>query len=116
MTDVPIEWIGINLTGVLPKSTRGHEYILVIVDYTPWYPEALPHRKTTSKSVARKLVLLFSRVGISKELLTDQGMPFLSKLINVFTFTGSSAMYLSVPRANRQTGGMIQSDAENNAP
>ncbi|KAK3512359.1 hypothetical protein QTP70_006278 [Hemibagrus guttatus] len=31
---VPFEHIGIDLVGLLPKSARGHEYILVIMDYT----------------------------------------------------------------------------------
>lgn len=29
---VPFEQIGMNLVGPIPKSTRGHEYILVILD------------------------------------------------------------------------------------
>ncbi len=79
--EVPFERIGMNLVGPLPKSARGHEHILVIVDYATRYPEAVPLRKATAKSIARELFLLCSRVGIPAEILTDQGTPFMSRLI-----------------------------------
>ncbi|XP_053479304.1 uncharacterized protein LOC128606843 isoform X2 [Ictalurus furcatus] len=59
---IPFERIGMDLVGPLPRSTRGHEYILVIVDYATRYPEAVPLRKTTSRNIAKELVLLFSCV------------------------------------------------------
>lgn len=31
-----------NLVVLLPKSAQGHEYILVILDYTTQYREAVP--------------------------------------------------------------------------
>ncbi len=77
--EVPIERIGMDLVGPLPKSARGHEHILVIVDYATRYPEAIPLRKATSKAIAQELFLLSSRVGIPKEILTDQGTPFMSR-------------------------------------
>ncbi|XP_058642045.1 uncharacterized protein LOC131546483 [Onychostoma macrolepis] len=39
--EVPFERIGMDLIGPLPKSARGHEHILVIVDYATRYPEAI---------------------------------------------------------------------------
>lgn len=69
-----------DLIGPLSKSA-GNENILVIVDFTTRYPKALPLRKATSKLIVMELVLLFSRPGNSKELLTDQGTPFVSKLM-----------------------------------
>ncbi len=78
---VPFERIGMDLVGPLPKSARGHEHILVIMDYATRYPEALPLRKATTKAIARELFLLCSRVGIPKEILTDQGTPFMSRMM-----------------------------------
>ncbi|KAI2662301.1 Retrovirus-related Pol polyprotein from transposon 17.6 [Labeo rohita] len=79
--DVPFERIGLDLVGPLPKSARGHEHILVIVDYATRYPEAVPLRKATAKAIAQELFLLASRVGIPTEILTDQGTPFMSRLM-----------------------------------
>ncbi len=70
-----------DLVGLLPKSARGNEHILVIVDYATRYPEAVPLRKATAKAIAQELFLLSSRVGIPSEILTDQGTPFMSRLM-----------------------------------
>ncbi len=79
--EVPFERIGMDLIGPLPKSARGHEHILVIVDYATRYPEAVPLHKATAKAIAQELFLLSSRVGIPAEILTDQGTPFMSRLM-----------------------------------
>uniref|UniRef100_A0A9J7ZFV4 Gypsy retrotransposon integrase-like protein 1 n=1 Tax=Cyprinus carpio carpio TaxID=630221 RepID=A0A9J7ZFV4_CYPCA len=79
--EVPFERIGMDLVGPLPKSSRGHEHILVIVDNATRYPEAIPLRKATTKAIAQELFLLFSRVGIPSQILTDQGTPFISRMM-----------------------------------
>nr|XP_055032771.1 uncharacterized protein LOC129421341 [Misgurnus anguillicaudatus] len=79
--EVPFERIGMDLVGPLPKSARGHEHILVIVDYATRYPEAIPLRKATTKAIAQELFLLCSRVGIPSQILTDQGTPFMSRMM-----------------------------------
>ena len=73
--------IALDIVGPLPKTSRGHRYILVLVDYATRYPEALPLRAATAKAVAKELLLLFSRVGIAREILTDQGSCFMSRVI-----------------------------------
>ena len=40
--DVPFERIALDIVGPLPKTSCGHRYILVLVDYATRYPEALP--------------------------------------------------------------------------
>uniref|UniRef100_A0A9J7YZE9 Integrase catalytic domain-containing protein n=1 Tax=Cyprinus carpio carpio TaxID=630221 RepID=A0A9J7YZE9_CYPCA len=70
-----------DLVGPLPKSARGHEHIMVIVYYATRYPEAVPLRKATTKAIAQELFLLSKRVGIPAEILTDQGTPFMSRLM-----------------------------------
>uniref|UniRef100_A0A8C5QMW5 Gypsy retrotransposon integrase-like protein 1 n=1 Tax=Leptobrachium leishanense TaxID=445787 RepID=A0A8C5QMW5_9ANUR len=80
--EVPFERIAMDLVGPLLKSARGHQYILVVVDYATRYPEAVPLRNANSKNIARELIMMFSRMGIPKEILTDQGTPFMSKLMS----------------------------------
>lgn len=48
------------------------------MDYATRYPEAIPLRTASAKNIAKKLFMVFSRVGIPKEVLTDQGTPFMS--------------------------------------
>lgn len=78
---VPFERVGMDLVDPLLKSAQGHEYILVIMDYTTHYPEVVPFRKATSENNAQELVLLLFCVGLPKDLLTYQGTPFVSNLI-----------------------------------
>ena len=75
------ERLAIDIVGPLPKTSRGHRYLLVIVDYATRYPEALPLRAATAKAVTKELLLLFSRVGIAREILTGQGSCFMSRVL-----------------------------------
>lgn len=73
--ETPFERVGMDIVGPLPKSARGHQYILVIVDYATRYPEAVPLRKANAKKNSKRTVPLQQPVGIPKEILTDQGSP-----------------------------------------
>ncbi len=44
--------IGMDLIGPLERSARGHRFALVLVDYATRYPEAVPLRTISAKSVA----------------------------------------------------------------
>lgn len=57
--NVPFKRVGMDLEWLLPKSTHGHVYVLVLVDYTMRYPETVPLRKATSKNIAREPDLFF---------------------------------------------------------
>ncbi|KAJ8359228.1 hypothetical protein SKAU_G00157530 [Synaphobranchus kaupii] len=52
-----------------------------MLDYATRYPEAIPLRTMATKGIARELMLLFSRVGLPEEILTDQGTPFMSRIM-----------------------------------
>ena len=64
--------IAMDIVGPLPRSRAGHRFILVIRDHATRYPEAVPLRTIDAQNVAEELVKFFSRVGIPKEILTDQ--------------------------------------------
>ena len=74
----PFQRIDMDLVGPLPRSRCGNKYILVICDYATRYPEAIPLR---SIDIAEELIKVFSRVGVPKEILTDQGSNFTSQLL-----------------------------------
>jgi len=44
--------MGMNLIGPLPKSKQGHVYALVMQDYFTKWPEVIPLKDATAKSVA----------------------------------------------------------------
>ena len=77
----PFSRIAMDIVGPVPKSRSGKRYILVICDYGTRYPEAIPLKSIDAECIAEELVVFFSRVGVPKEILTDQGSNFTSQLL-----------------------------------
>ena len=73
--------IAMDQVGPLAKSNQGHQYILVILDYATKYPEAILMCTMATEEITCELVMLFSRVGIPDEILTDQGTPFMLQIM-----------------------------------
>ncbi|XP_063612558.1 uncharacterized protein LOC134786041 [Penaeus indicus] len=70
----PFSRVSIDLVGpISPPSSEGHRYILTLIDFATGFPEALPLKEINSISVAEALLVIFSRVGIPREILSDRG-------------------------------------------
>ena len=77
----PFEVISVDITGKHPKSTKGNEYIVTVMDIFSKWGEAIPVRVHTAPVVAKVLMdHVFSRFGMPRRLLTDQGKEFESEL------------------------------------
>ena len=70
-----------DLVGPLPQSRAGNKYVLVICDYPTRYLEAIPLCCIDAEHIAKELIKVFPRVGIPREILTDQGSNFTSQLL-----------------------------------
>ncbi|XP_029112827.1 uncharacterized protein LOC114912049 [Scleropages formosus] len=64
--DTLFDRVGMDLIGSLEWSARGFRFVLVLVDYSTRYPEAVPLRNITAHTVAEALFKIFTRVGIPK--------------------------------------------------
>ncbi|KAL5486635.1 hypothetical protein EMCRGX_G019142 [Ephydatia muelleri] len=53
----PFSRIAMEIVGPLPRSSKGHKYILVICNYGTQYPEAVPLRTCDAEAVAEELVV-----------------------------------------------------------
>ncbi|XP_056605021.1 uncharacterized protein LOC130421252 [Triplophysa dalaica] len=96
-----------DLIGPLERSARGHRFALVIVDYATRYPEAVALRNISATSVADTLFRLISRVGIPKEILTDQGTAFMSRTLReLYGLLGIKTIRTSV--YHPQTDGLVE--------
>ena len=74
--------VAIDLVGeIFPASSRGHRYILTVVDFATRYPEAVALKSILTTVVAEALVSIFARVGVLDEVLSDQGTQFTSALM-----------------------------------
>ncbi|KAG2212941.1 hypothetical protein INT45_002311, partial [Circinella minor] len=76
----------LDFIGELPKSTKGNRWILVAVDYATNYPIARAVPVASSKAVAdflyEEIVMRFS---CPKEIVTDRGANFMSKVVRFYT-------------------------------
>ena len=80
VTSEPFEKIVIDCVGPLPRSKKGNEYLLTIMDSVTRYPEAFPIRSIHSKVIVSKLVEFFTKFGFPKVIQSDQGSNFTSKV------------------------------------
>ena len=78
----PFAKVGVDLIGpIVPTSTRGYKYILVMVDYATRYPEAVPLRRIDAITVAEALWEMWTRTGIPETIISDQGTQFVSEVM-----------------------------------
>ena len=83
----------------LPKSSCGNHYAVVFMDYLTKWPEVFPTCDQTAPTIAKLLVeKVICRHGVPRELLSNRGASFLSKLVaEVYLLMGI------ISPANRQT-------------
>ena len=75
--NVPFDTISIDLIGSLTlRSTRGHKWILTIVDLATRYPEATPLKGISIAVIAETLIGLFASVGIPTIMHRDNDWQF----------------------------------------
>lgn len=86
----PFKRVAVDIVGpILPASSQGNRYILVMVDFATRYPEAVPLRNIDTVTVAEALWQMWSRVGVPEEVLTDRGTQFTSEvMVEVYRLLG----------------------------
>ena len=74
----PFSVCGIDLIGkVSSKSSSGHEYILVAIDYFTKWVEATSYIRLIMAKVAEFIILhIICRYGVPHELISDRGVHF----------------------------------------
>lgn len=76
----PFERVIVDCVGPLPRTRSGNQYLLTVMCSATRYPEAIPLRTITAKTVVKALIKFFSTFGLPKVLQSDQGSNFMSKL------------------------------------
>lgn len=59
--------------GPLPKTKRGYQYLLTVMDVSTRFLEAFPLRNISAKSVLDCLLKFFTQFGLPREIQSDQG-------------------------------------------
>lgn len=74
--------IGVDLIGPLPKTSRGNQYIMTVSDYFSKWPEATALPDKSAIGIAEFLYKCFTRHGVCRVKITDQGREFVNKVNN----------------------------------
>lgn len=81
LVGAPMERVAIDILGPLPKTVDDNRYLLVLTDYFSRWAEAYPLPNQGTEEVAKAFVNQFiSRFGVPRQLHTDKGSQFESKL------------------------------------
>jgi transposase InsO family protein len=74
------------ISKINPPSSKGHQYILAIMDYFTKWVEAIPMKTVTSKDVINFIKEhVIHRFGIPQIITTDGGSVFISEEFRKFT-------------------------------
>ena len=79
----PFEHVIIDCVGPLPRSRSGYQYLLTVMCTATRFPEAIPLRKITTRSVTRALLKFFAFVGLPKVIQSDRGTNFTAKMFSL---------------------------------
>ena len=80
MPTTPWSTVAVDLKGPLPSG----ETLLVVIDYHSRYPDVQVIRNTSSESIISRLNNTFSRLGVPKEMVSDNGPQFVSSMFKSF--------------------------------
>ncbi|VDI78350.1 Hypothetical predicted protein [Mytilus galloprovincialis] len=84
LVGAPLERVALDILGPLPITTSGNKFILVLTDYFSRWAEAYPIPNQEAETISKIFVDEFiCRFGVPRQVHTDQGRQFESKL-----FTG----------------------------
>ncbi|XP_022240748.1 uncharacterized protein LOC111085611 [Limulus polyphemus] len=62
-------------------SDKGNWYMLTVVDYATFYPEAIALAKIETERAAEVLLEIFCKLDFQSEILSDRGTQFTSELM-----------------------------------
>ena len=92
----------------MPRSQKGHRYILCIIDKVANYPITAPLYQARSEEVGEALIEhVITKYCTSDNMIMDQDSAFMSSLIN-YLFKGLGIKMKSVGPCNHQFAGRTQ--------
>ena len=105
--DEPFIRITMDIIGPLDQSKNGNKYVLVPCGYATRYPEAVPLKNVDAEATSEVITEVFTRFGIPRAVLTDQGSNIMSELLGeVFSLLDIS--HIKTSPYQPQTDGLVE--------
>ena len=105
--DRPFDKVAIDIVGPLTVTDNKCRYILTLIDTTTRWSEAVPLREIRTTDVASVLFNIFSRLGLPKQILSDNGQQLVSKAMSEVMEMMGIERKLSTPY-HAQSNGMVE--------
>ena len=102
----PWDKCGIDFVGPLPTTKKGNRYVLVLRDYSSGWAESKATVNATAETTAAFMMEVIHRHGSTKEMVSDNGPAFDSKLYKIMcSRTGTTGIKITPynPGANGLT-------------
>lgn len=78
----PFSRVAVDIVGPIhPPAKDGSRFILTLIDFATRWPEAAPLKNIEAVTVAEALLQMFTRLGIPREVLSDNGSQFTSDMM-----------------------------------
>ena len=84
MSCIPFENVQVDIVGPLPRTSKGNEYIVTLVDLATRFVHAVALRSVSAKAIVKVLVDFFSFVGLPQKVQTDGASYFVGKVFSSF--------------------------------
>ena len=78
MITTPFDKIAIDIVGPMPITDNKYRYILTVIDLATRWPESIPLKDIRTTDVANALFTIFTRLGVPREIQTDNGQQLVS--------------------------------------
>ncbi|CAL1284651.1 unnamed protein product [Larinioides sclopetarius] len=106
--ELPFQVVNIDSMGPIdPPSSKGHKYILCLVDQHTRWGEALPLTSLSAMSTCEALLGIFSRTGIPNVFASDNGRNFIAESTREFEKRIGSSPRFSTP-GYPQSNGLVE--------
>ena len=79
MATIPFERVAVDLVGPFPVAVGGYKFLLMCIDTATRWPETIPIKTSTAKTITNHLTNIFSICGFPTCLVSDNGTQFTGK-------------------------------------
>lgn len=80
----PFSLVSADFVGPLPLTAQGNRYALTCIDHATKYLEVIPLPAIDAEHTKQAFIEIFSRHGVPRQLLTDQGSTFTCEGFSLF--------------------------------